>query len=148
MASSGKLTMSQLWKRLDPERMKKVYLATAEELGQRMVANLRAVTRKRTGTLAGGWAHRVIDEKTVEIRNPVRYAKPYDEGSIPHIIRPRPPKRAIAYKVAGGTVVRRFVRHPGTKKENVVKRGELRTVPPFMVYLRTKIVAAILEGTA
>jgi hypothetical protein len=82
----------------------------------------------------------------IEVSNPVPYARAYDEGSRPHRIGPRPPKRAIAYKVPGGMVVRSSVQHPGTRREDVFKRGQLRTIPQFMVFLRTKIVAAIMEG--
>ncbi len=145
-ATSGKLTIAELIDRIGDEKMAAITRAAGPILGERMVQNLRAVTRRRTGRLAGGWTFRVIDDRTIEVSNPVPYARPHNDGSRPHVIRPRPPLRAIAYKVPGGMVVRSSVQHPGTKREDVFKRGQLRTLPAFMVFLRTKVLQAILEG--
>jgi len=145
-ATSGKLTIAELVSRIEPERMNAIYRASGSVLGERLVENLRAVTRRRTGRLAGGWTFRQVDDRVIEVSNPVPYARPYNDGSRPHVIRARL-KKALAYKVPGGVVIRSSVNHPGTKKEDVFKRGQLRTIPNFMIFLRTKIVNAIMQGS-
>ena len=46
---------------------------------------------------------------------PAFYAKFLEDGSAPHVIRPKDPKGVLAFVVGGKTVFARAVNHPGTK---------------------------------
>lgn len=53
---------------------------------------------------------------TGELRSDVSYAQFVNDGTPPHIIRPRRPGGVLRFRAAGGQVVfARFVRHPGTR---------------------------------
>lgn len=45
------------------------------------------------------------------------------KGTRPHLIRPRPPKRALKFTVRGSVVFARLVHHPGTKKNDFLTKA-------------------------
>lgn len=54
-----------------------------------------------------------------QVFNPVSYAPYLEEGTRPHIIRPKRAK-ALRFKVGGRTVYAKIVHHPGTKAGHVL----------------------------
>lgn len=49
------------------------------------------------------------------------YAGYVEFGTKPHVIEPKPGKKALAFKMGGNTVIVRRVKHPGTKAQPFVR---------------------------
>lgn len=56
------------------------------------------------------------------------YAPHVEEGTRPHVIRPRK-KRALRFPAGGREVFARQVQHPGTKGVHMLKRGAAAAAP-------------------
>lgn len=56
------------------------------------------------------------------VYNDVSYAPVIEEGSRPHVIRPRRAK-ALRFRVGGQVVYAKIVHHPGTKAQHVLARA-------------------------
>lgn len=57
-----------------------------------------------------------------QVFNPVEYAPYIEEGTRPHVIRPKRAK-ALRFVVDGRVVYARIVHHPGTKAQHVLARA-------------------------
>lgn len=94
--------------------------AAARQLAPKATGDLANSVVKRPSTFAGKPA------VLVGVDNPKRaeVALIMEEGSAPHVIRPRS-KRALAFysKKVGGRIVVRSVKHPGTKPYRWLSRA-------------------------
>lgn len=50
------------------------------------------------------------------------YALIVHEGSVPHTIRPRPPRKSLRFSIAGRVVYATRVAHPGTRPDRFLTR--------------------------
>lgn len=107
--------MVNAFARRDSERVADQTIMRAKVLaGQRFnvqTGRYRAGFQKRSKFTARGPGWQVF--------NPVSYATYLEEGTRPHVIRPKRAK-AIRFKVAGRTVFAQIVHHPGTKAGHVL----------------------------
>lgn len=88
----------------------------------------------RTGDLKRSIRHRVrrtINGYTAEVYSTAPYAIYVHEGTRPHRIEPKPPRKALRFEVGGGPVVvfARGVNHPGTKAQPFLRDALDRVAP-------------------
>jgi hypothetical protein len=116
--------------RINPSEMRAVVNAFARRDAERVAdqtierARILAGTRfnVQTGRYRNGFQKRskfTARGPGWEVFNPVSYAPYLEEGTKPHIIRPKT-KKALRFKVGGRTVFAAFVNHPGTKAGHVL----------------------------
>lgn len=89
-------------------------LAIAGRSGKRTGAYRASLTR------GGGGNVRRLAGDHAAFGSKLNYAKIIETGSKPHVIRPRT-KKALAFWGGGDVVVRRSVKHPGTKPRHVLR---------------------------
>lgn len=82
-------------------------------------------TERHTGRYEGGFRSRVERASAPAVarivtENTAPYADIIEEGSRPHIIRPRRAGGVLRFKVRGGVVFARRAFHPGTKPRHVI----------------------------
>lgn len=100
-----------------------------------LIAEGEIVTRTPvadTGRARGG-IHSRVEGAGLALRGiaesaPLDYILPLEEGSVPHEIRPRT-KKALAFRVGGALIIRRKVRHPGTKAHWMFRDGTAAATP-------------------
>jgi len=89
---------------------------------------LNAVTVRTpvdTGRLRAGTQMRVATKKLRvrgEVFNNTKYALAVEQGTAPHVIKPKK-KKALAFRVGGRVVIVKSVRHPGTKGTHFMGDG-------------------------
>lgn len=100
--------------RRDTQKVADQIIATAQRLAPVDTGRYRAGFAKRqVTTLRGvGW----------QVYNPVEYAPYIEEGTKPHIIRPRKAK-ALRFKIGGRIVFAQIVHHPGTKAQHILSKA-------------------------
>lgn len=115
--------------RLDPTRVR----AEMSRLAARDVARVARQVEERakqlapvdTGRLRGSITVRPfvgLRGPSVRVSADVSYATFVENGTRPHVIRPRT-KRALKFKVGGRTVYARVVHHPGTRAVHFMSRA-------------------------
>lgn len=95
-------------------------------------AEVRRRTPVRTGRLRRSVNGRIdtrgdVVKGTLTVGMP-SYARFVEEGTRPHVIRPRR-ARALAFTVGGRTVIVRRVNHPGTKGAHMLRDGMAAAAP-------------------
>lgn len=104
--------------RRDAERVADQVEERAKQLAGILVnvrtGRYRAGFRKRSKFSARGPAY--------EVFNPVEYAPYIEEGTRPHVIRPRR-AQTLRFVVGGRVVYAKVVHHPGTKARHVLARA-------------------------
>lgn len=94
------------------EGIRKAIQKSSLSIKKKAMENLTANGSVKTGHLRRGIAYRTtMTEGTIHTSN-IKYAKGVEEGTRPHIIRPKN-KKYLYWEGANHPV--KFVRHPGTK---------------------------------
>lgn len=83
-------------------------------------SDMEARVPVRTGRLRQSIQVRVHGHQIV-VGPDTEYAAFVEFGTKPHVIRAKPGKKALAFKVAGQTVIVKSVNHPGTKPNPFVR---------------------------
>lgn len=104
-----------------PERLRRAGVLACKRMAETYVEDIhdwivagRAFT-PRTGHLEQSISWRPLPNGA-EVYAQAGYAGYVERGTKPHVIRPRPGREALRFKGAGGGfVIRRSVRHPGSK---------------------------------
>jgi len=122
------------------DRLRHLHIALLEELQDRIYEKARKNVPVRTGLLRssiekGGLGNCLY----VSMGNPRAYYAPYVEyGTAPHMIYPRR-VRALRFEVRGKVVFAKYVRHPGTKPQYVMRRSTEEALKEFRRILRKKV---------
>lgn len=128
--------LQALIKRLDPAEWQK--RASASVLEGTMLLE-RAIAQKTRKGKTGGARASVMGRRVSVLEGRVTSSSLVnlilEDGSRPHIIRPRPGRRTasgrppmLAFPGGSGTVFTRFVRHPGTKGYHAFRDGVAASV--------------------
>lgn len=121
-------------------KLKYLHIALLEELQDQVYEKARRNVPVRTGLLRssiekGGFG----DFLYVSMGNPRAYYAPYVEyGTRLHMIYPRR-AQALRFEVRGKTVFAKYVRHPGTKPQYVMRRSTEEALKEFRRILRRKV---------
>jgi len=121
-------------------KLKYLHIALLEELQDQVYEKARRNVPVRTGLLRssiekGGFG----DFLYVSMGNPRAYYAPYVEyGTRPHMIYPRH-AQALRFEVRGKVVFAKYVRHPGTKPQYVMRRSTEEALKEFRRILRRKV---------
>lgn len=94
--------------------------------GERAKANAAGRCNVATGALVGSLYSELINGglgARIGARAP--YALYVHEGTGPHLILPRPPRRFLRFTAAGGVVFAREVRHPGYRGNAFLRDGAI-----------------------
>jgi hypothetical protein len=94
-------------------------LREAALFGERQVADRTPV---RTGAARASIQATQVGPLAWRIASPLSYITPLEEGSRPHVIRPRR-GRFLAFVIGGRRVFARSVRHPGTTAARMFARS-------------------------
>jgi len=78
------------------------------------IAQRRSFTG-RTGQLEQSIGWRPLGNEAAEVYVNAEYAPYVEYGTRPHVIRPKPGRKALKIPVPGGYVLRRKVNHPGSR---------------------------------
>ena len=125
-------------------RLRDLHIALLEELQDQIYEKARRNVPVRTGLLRssiekGGFG----DFLYVSMGNPRAYYAPYVEyGTRPHMIYPRH-AQALRFEVRGKVVFAKYVRHPGTKPQYVMRRSTEEALKEFRRILRRKVLELI-----
>ena len=125
-------------------RLRDLHIALLEELQDRIYEKARRNVPVRTGLLRssiekGGFG----DFLYVSMGNPRAYYAPYVEyGTRPHMIYPRR-AQALRFEIRGKIVFAKYVRHPGTKPQYVMRRSAEEALKEFRRILRRKVLELI-----
>lgn len=92
-----------------------VYRAAVREAPRGSTGDLRRSLRTTTRLTFRGWAARVGSD--------LDYAKFVHDGTRKHVIRPRPPRKALRFTIDGSVVFAARVNHPGTKPNRFLDRA-------------------------
>ncbi|MHA4774763.1 HK97 gp10 family phage protein [Streptomyces sp. MSC1_001] len=116
--------------RLDRAALNRTFRATSRSEGEiaarQVVARAKVLAPVDTGRLRA--SIRVERRSTFGLRqrwtvgSDVEYAPMVNDGTRPHIIRPRT-KKALKFQVGGRTVYAAVVRHPGTRARPFLDRA-------------------------
>lgn len=85
---------------------------------------------------------------TVEVGTNIQYAKYHEYGTKPYTIRPRT-KKALAFTVAGGKIVRKFVNHPGLPARPMLpskQKAERVSIKTLKAYVNRVVELAKVKG--
>lgn len=115
--------------RLDRSRVRASVNALAErnvaEVARQVEARAKALAPVDTGRLRGS----IKTTRRLSLRGPqytvstnVEYAPYVENGTRPHVIRPRR-KKALRFRTAGGVVIVAKVNHPGTRAQPFLSRA-------------------------
>lgn len=116
--------LSQLLSRFEaiqpnPKLMRNLALQAVRE--QKLLAPVR------TGNLRRSILVGAVTDRYAETKATANYAAAVELGTRAHDIRPRF-KKALRFKVGGGTVFAKRVRHPGTKAKPYMVPGAVKAV--------------------
>ena len=121
-------------------KLRGLHIVLLEELQDRIYEAARKNVPVRTGLLRssiekGGFG----DFLYVSMGNPRAYYAPYVEyGTRPHMIYPRK-ARALRFEVRGKVIFAKYVHHPGTKPQYVMRRSVEEVLKEFRRILRRKV---------
>lgn len=91
----------------------------------------RAIAQKmrkgKTGGARGSVLYKPVSDLEGHVVSSLDYVSILEDGSRPHIIRPKRAK-VLAFPGGGGTVFTRFVRHPGTRGYHAFRDGVAASV--------------------
>ncbi|RLI10267.1 hypothetical protein DRO33_05750 [Candidatus Bathyarchaeota archaeon] len=122
------------------DRLRHLHIALLEELQDRIYEKARKNVPVRTGLLRssiekGGLGNYLY----VSMGNARAYYAPYVEyGTGPHMIYPRR-ARALRFEVRGKVVFAKYVRHPGTRPQYVMRRSAEEALKECRRILRKKV---------
>ena len=72
--------------------------------------------QNRTGQLAQSIGWRPTGQDSAQVYANASYAAFVEFGTRPHVIMPKPGRKALKIPVAGGYILRRKVNHPGSRR--------------------------------
>lgn len=96
-----------------------------EQVADQVVSRAKVLAPVDTGRLRGSIKKRrkfTVRGPGWEVFTNVEYAPYVENGTRPHIIRPRT-KKALRFRVGGQTVFATIVHHPGTKAQPFLSRA-------------------------
>ena len=107
---------------LDPANLE----AAVDRAGMASVIYLEGVVKQeitrftKTSRLRSSIHHRKVGYRRWMVGTDVVYAVPVEEGSAPHVIRPRN-RKALRFQMGGRTVFARSVNHPGFRGHHYMR---------------------------
>lgn len=115
--------------RLDPSAVKaeinRIAARDAARVAREVEARAKQLAPVNTGRLRGSIQAQpkfTFRGPTVRVSADVNYATFVENGTAPHVIRPRNAK-ALKFKIGGRVVFARVVHHPGTKAVHFMARA-------------------------
>lgn len=119
--------LDALAKRLAPAEWRKRASASVLESTLYLEREIARRMRKRTGAAAASVLGRRISPMVGRVASSLGYVTILEEGSRPHVIRPRNAK-VLAFPSGGRTVFARSVNHPGTRGYHAFRDGVASSV--------------------
>ena len=95
-------------------------LRTLDQIELKVKRRIPSKTSRLKGSFGGATGWKWVRGRVASIGTSVSYSRYVDEGTRPHIIRPRT-KKALYWKGASHPV--KSVNHPGTKPYEYIKKG-------------------------
>lgn len=120
-------TLEAAMKRLDPAVWRKRAAASVLESTLYLEREIARRMRKRTGAASASVMGRRVSEFVGHVASSLGYVTILEEGSRPHVIRPRSAK-VLAFPSGGRTVFARSVNHPGTRGYHAFRDGVASSV--------------------
>ena len=116
--------------RLDPRAVRATMTSFARrntrDVADRVIEQARRLSPVDTGRYRAAWSKREVT--TVrgvgwQVFNPVPYAEYIENGTRPHVIRPKRQDGTLRFRIGGKVVYAKIVHHPGTKAQHVLAKA-------------------------